>query len=43
MREELPLVSGTILLTYDNPIVALTCLFILYLVLKPFIFNKNDD
>ncbi len=43
MREELPLVSGAILLTYDNPVVALVCLFILFLVLKPFVFNKNDD
>lgn len=43
MREEFITVSLFFVATYDNPVVAFVCLFILYLLLKPFVFNNNDD
>ena len=43
MREPFALIPLALLAVYDNPVVALFCLFIMILVLKPFIFNNNDD
>jgi len=32
-----------VLATYNNPVVAFFCLFLVYLVLKPFLFGNEDD
>ena len=32
-----------IVATYDNPTVAFICLFFMYLLMKPFFFNNEDD
>jgi hypothetical protein len=43
MREEFVAVPLFFIATYDNPVVALVCLIIMILLLKPFVFNNNDD